>query len=290
MAKNPVTQIVEQFKREPSRTGSLIITFYGDAVLPRGGVIWLGTLITFLGLFGVAGNAVRTAMSRLAADGWLESDKVGRESFYRLASAGSARFEVAIEHVYRPHSIDWTGGLELILISNGADREASRAALFEAGFGSPLPGVWVAPAGTAIPSAASDAIRLEVSADNKMGRRLISEGWPLPEIANAYQEFVARFGPLQKWLLDNDQLTPADAIVARILLIHQYRRVLLRDPLLPAGLLPLDWPAAAARALCGDIYRILLPRSEQWLNEFGRSAAGKLRPPGKEVGGRFGES
>jgi phenylacetic acid degradation operon negative regulatory protein len=32
----------------------------------------------------------------------------------------------------------------------------------------------------------------------------------------------------------------------RTLLIHAYRRVLLRDPLLPAALLPLDWPGAAA--------------------------------------------
>ena len=42
----------------------------------------------------------------------------------------------------------------------------------------------------------------------------------------------------------------------RTLLIHAYRRVLLRDPLLPAALLPLDWPGAAAYALCRDFYRL----------------------------------
>ena len=42
----------------------------------------------------------------------------------------------------------------------------------------------------------------------------------------------------------------------RTLLIHAYRRALLRDPLLPAALLPLDWPGAAAHALCRDFYRL----------------------------------
>ena len=45
----------------------------------------------------------------------------------------------------------------------------------------------------------------------------------------------------------------------RTLLIHAYRRVLLRDPQLPAALLPLDWPGAAAYALCRDFYRAAEP-------------------------------
>jgi phenylacetic acid degradation operon negative regulatory protein len=76
-------------------------------------------------------------------------------------------------------------------------------------------------------------------------------------------------------------------MLARILLIHKYRRVLLRDPLLPPALLPADWPAAEARALCGRIYRALLPPSEQWLDEFGESVAGKMPPPSKELALRF---
>ena len=35
-------------------------------------------------------GVVRTAMSRLAADGWLERNKVGRNSFYRLVEEGAA--------------------------------------------------------------------------------------------------------------------------------------------------------------------------------------------------------
>jgi DNA-binding transcriptional regulator PaaX len=45
-----------------------------------------------------------------------------------------------------------------------------------------------------------------------------------------------------------DDHHPEQAFVVRTLLIHKCRRVLLRDPRLPAALLPLDWPGAAAYA------------------------------------------
>ena len=93
------------------------------------------------------------------------------------------------------------------------------------------------------------------------------------------------FAPLEAWATTNP--SPADAILARILLIHQYRRVLLRDPLLPPQLLPDNWPAAEARAICGRIYRALLPPSEQWLDQHGESVDGDLPPPGLTLRQRF---
>ena len=41
----PLARIIEQLKREPSRTGSIAITVFGDAIVPRGGSVWLGTLL-----------------------------------------------------------------------------------------------------------------------------------------------------------------------------------------------------------------------------------------------------
>jgi phenylacetic acid degradation operon negative regulatory protein len=287
MSPDPLSRIVSQFKREPSRTGSLIITFYGDAILPRGGSVWLGTLLKFLELLDTDGGVVRTAVSRLAADGWLEREKLGRKSFYRLAPGGRDRFEAAVEHVYNPHPSAWDGRLELLLIDNGADRDAARAALIEAGFGNPMPGVWVAPAGVAVPEAARNAIRLEVAADNAMGQRLIGLSWSLPQIADSYRDFLKTFAPLRDWVAGAGRVDPADAMLARILLIHHYRRVILRDPLLPAALLPDGWPAAEARAFCGEVYRALLPASERWLDEHGQSVGGALPGPGRELQRRF---
>lgn len=289
MSPHPLSRIVSRFKREPSRTGSLIITFYGDAILPRGGSVWLGTLLQFLDMLGTDGGVVRTAMSRLAADGWLDRDKVGRKSFYKLARSGQDRFETAVEHVYNPKPSGWAGRFELLLIGNGADREASRAALAEASFGSPMPGVWVAPSTVPLPSVVADAIRLEVSADDAMGRRLVDASWSLERTADSYREFLKTFAPLESWTRDGSEVSPADAMLARVLLIHHYRRVVLRDPLLPAPLLPAEWPALEARKLCARLYQALLPASESWLDEHGESVTGSLRPPGPELARRFSD-
>jgi len=283
----PLARIIDQLKREPSRTGSIVITVFGDAIVPRGGSVWLGTLLEFFEGLDIDGGVVRTAMSRLATDGWLERNKVGRNSFYRLAGKGRQTFAAATRHIYDPPPSDWTGRFELLLIGNGENRDASREALKNAGFGSPLPGVWVAPSGVPVPEEASGAIRLEVSAEDDSGRRLLSESWPLERTADAYLKFMKAFEPLRAWIGRGGVLADADAFTARILLIHHYRRVVLRDPLLPGALLPQDWPGRAARALCGEIYRGLLSPSEQWLDQHASCEAGPLPKPGAELRRRF---
>ena len=271
---HPLSRIIELLKREPSRTGSIVITVFGDAIVPRGGSVWLGTLLEFFRTIDIDSGVVRTAMSRLAADGWLERQRVGRNSFYRLVKKGRQTFDAATKHIYDPQVSDWTGRFELLLIGNGEDRDASREALKNAGFGSPLPGVWIAPSGVPIPDS---------------GRRLLSESWPLDRTADAYLKFMKIFEPLRGWIDRREPLADVDAFTARILLIHYYRRVVLRDPLLPAALLPRDWPGRAARQLCGEIYRGLLPASEQWLDRNGVNETGPLPAAGEELARRFGD-
>jgi phenylacetic acid degradation operon negative regulatory protein len=283
----PLARIVEQLKREPSRTGSIVVTVFGDAIVPRGGSVWLGTLLEFFKGLDIDSGVVRTAMSRLATDGWLERNKVGRNSFYRLNDKGRQTFDTATSHIYDPPPSDWTGRFELLLIGNGEDRDAARDALKNAGFGSPLPGVWVAPSGVPVPEEAASAIRLEVSAEDDSGRRLLSESWPLQRTADAYLKFIKTFEPLRGSIGRGEALSDADAFTARILLIHHYRRVVLRDPLLPPPLLPRDWPGRAARKLCGEIYRGLLPASEQWLDAHASNENGPLPKPGRALARRF---
>jgi phenylacetic acid degradation operon negative regulatory protein len=284
----PLARIIDQLKREPSRTGSIVITVFGDAIVPRGGSVWLGTLLEFFGAIDIDSGVVRTAMSRLAADGWLEREKVGRNSFYRLVKKGRQTFDAATKHIYDSQASGWTGRFELLLIGRAEDRDASRDALKNAGFGSPLPGVWVAPSGVPIPEEATSAIRLEVSAEDDSGRRLLSESWPLDRTADAYLKFMKTFEPLRGWVSRRARLSDMEAFTARILLIHYYRRVVLRDPLLPPALLPADWPGRAARELCGEIYRGLLPASERWLDRNGLNENGSLPPAATELARRFG--
>src|SRR5258708_13830218 len=89
---HPLARIIEQLKREPSRTGSIAITVFGDAIVPRGGSVWLGTLLAFFETIDIESGVVRTAMSRLPNHGWLERQKSGPNSFYSLMKQGRQTF------------------------------------------------------------------------------------------------------------------------------------------------------------------------------------------------------
>src|SRR5258708_1777548 len=179
---HPLARIVEQLKREPSRTGSIVITVFGDAIVPRGGSVWLGTLLEFFGTIDIDSGVVRTAMSRLPPRRLLQRSQGGPNTFLPVGE------------------------------KKGGNT-----------FGRRLRGVWVAPSGVPVPEEAARAIRLEVSAEDDSGRRLLSESWPLDRTADAYLKFMKTFEPLRGWIGRRERLTDVDAFTARILLIHYYR-------------------------------------------------------------------
>jgi phenylacetic acid degradation operon negative regulatory protein len=266
--------VVERLLGElrPPAAWSLIITVYGDAVVPRGGSLWLGTLLEVMAAFGIAGGGVRTAMSRLAADGWLERERIGRNSFYRLTEKGRTTFETATERIYFAPQHVWDRRLRIAVVENGE----ARAALEAIGFGAIAAGVLIAPSGDEpLPAGAVVLHAAEVGEDE--ARRLAARAWPLERIAEGYRRFIAVFGKLGSG--DLAKLGELEALALRILLIHEYRRIILRDPLLPDALLPAGWPGREARALCASLYRALVLPSEQWLDAHGVDENGPLPPP-----------
>ena len=81
---------------------------------------------------------------------------------------------------------------------------------------------------------------------------------------------------------------PAHCFTARLLVIHEYRRIILRDPELPDELLPADWAGAAARALCRNLYRLTVPASERHLMATLETAEGPLPEAAPYFYRRFG--
>jgi phenylacetic acid degradation operon negative regulatory protein len=269
--------VIERLLRQlrPPAAWSLIVTIYGDAIVPRGGSLWLGTLLEIIAAFGVAPGGVRTAMSRLAGDGWLERTRIGRNSYYRLTEKGRATFEAATERIYfaPPHA--WDGRLRLAIVENGDERGAQRASLEAIGFGPLAPGVFVAPSGDEpLPSGVTVLNAADVAVAD--ARRLADRAWPLDHIAEGYRRFAATFGHLPKPELA--ALDDRDSLALRTLLIHEYRRIILRDPLLPDTLLPDGWTGRQARTLCANLYRTLVPASERWLDRHGKNESGPLPP------------
>ena len=276
------------------RAGSFIITAFGDVVAPRGGTLSLASLIRFLASFGINDSQVRTAVSRLVADGWLAGSRRGRNSFYSLTEPGGRRFAAATRRIYDAGELEWEGRWQVVICPEpGPKREALRRELGWAGFGAMAPGLFLHPNP---PEGAAEAA---LEAVGLTGRVLVIDGsralaalpetlhlmaescWALDGLAAAYTAFTDRFAGLAAALAAGPARPPAPeaALQARVLLIHDYRRALLRDPLLPHDFLPADWPGHAARRRAQEIYRALAPAAEAGAELVLRGPDGALPPP-----------
>lgn len=288
--------------RTTLRAGSLIMTVFGDAVAPRGGSVWIGSLINVLEGFGVSERLVRTSMFRLAREGWLEARSVGRRSYYGLTATGARRFDQATHRIYGEPRQRWSGEWCLLLLAGvPADtRDALRRELGWLGFGAIGTSLMLHPspdrrdlddlidrlgvADTAVILAASAG---DASQDRRLGE-LAGKSWNLDEIDAAYAELLARFRPVYSAVQKARRLEPRAAFEVRTLLIHDYRRILLRDPLLPPELLPEDWHGLAAYQLCRNLYRAVYAAADDYLSEHMETADGPLPPPAPDFYERFG--
>ena len=284
----PITQLLEQFHaRKPARIWSLIVTLYGDAIAPRGGSLWIGSLIEIMALFNIDAGHVRTAVSRLSSDGWLSSTKRGRASYYRLSRSGEDEFLQATQRIYSSIPVR-RGALRVALIGPAvADAAALRRGLKAAAFAPVSPVIHV---GLGSPPSELRARGLFVLTPEETDKRDVAgAAWRLDEMAQAYRDFIAQFSPLAALLDKQDQaaLKDDEALVARTLLIHAFRRVVLRDPALPADLLPQDWSGEAARALAGRLYAAVVAPSERFLDAHGQNGEGPLPPPDARFHKRF---
>jgi phenylacetic acid degradation operon negative regulatory protein len=260
------------------RIASFIVTVWGDAVAPRGGSLWLGSLQAILDQFGCTPGQVRTAMSRLTEEGWLSRNRVGRNSFYRLGPRGQQAFGVAAARIYAGRPLDWDGRFRLVLLPDAAAQEG----LLAQGFG-PLPGgamLGLAGDPALLPKGAP--VLVGPARDAAEARHLAARAWPLDGLAEGYGRFLDHFAGLAE-----APIPSAEALPLRLLLVHEWRRLVLRDPLLPSQLLPQDWPGHPARALAAALYRRLAPAAEAWLDAEGRNESGPLPPPA--AGSRFAQ-
>jgi len=282
-----VEALLDKFhERAPIRAGSLIVTVFGDAVVPRGGALSLTSLHEIMRAFRISDTLVRTALSRLVSEGWFERWKVGRNSYYRLTSHGQEAFAQATRRIYADPPQDWQGSFDLLLLENAQDRSALKSELAAAGYGALGPDLLIA--ATAGAEKIGPFLRLAAApADLATARRLVERAWPLAEIESRYKRFIDTYSGTLGALERGAGFTNLEALLVRILLIHDYRRAVLRDPLLPAGLLPEPWAGAAARALCGTIYRTLLPAAERWIDTHAQNDSGPLPSADRDFRQRF---
>ncbi|MDX1405349.1 MAG: phenylacetic acid degradation operon negative regulatory protein PaaX [Woeseiaceae bacterium] len=296
-------KLLDEFRSRPTiRAGSLIITVFGDAIAPRGGTVWIGSLINALSAFGVSERLVRTSVFRLVRDDWLDVDQVGRRSYYRLTDEGARRFEQATRRIYGEPRQSWTGDWCLVLLTGleAEHRELLRKELGWQGFAAISSNLLAHPSHSSTELERTlKSLDLErdvvVMQGRTLGknqdaamRALVHKSWNLDEIDRHYESFIAQFRPVWRAVEKTSACKPQAAFEIRTLMIHEYRRTLLRDPLLPAEMLPPGWHGTAAYQLCRNLYRLVYRQADDYLTAGFETADGPLPPPAPEFFRRFG--
>ena len=241
--------------RIPPRAGGFIVSLYGDAIVPRGGAAWVGSVIGICALAGISETLVRTVLSRLVAAGTMQADRVGRRGFYRLTDRGRAQFDTAGQRIYGP-----TPRWRWAFVSLPDD--SAQADLERRGFARLRAGLFVGPGAAPVPPGALvfDASPVQGLADLP---RFAAEAWDLSLWAERHAGFVTVFAPLAPVAATLD---PPSALAARVMLIDAWRYLRLREPGLPAPALPPDWPGHAAQRLFLTLYADLSPGAESHLD------------------------
>lgn len=301
--KRATEHLVSEFRSRPTmRAGSLIVTVFGDAVLPRGGTVWIGSLISVLADFGINERLVRTSVFRLTRDNWLDVDQIGRRSYYSLSGTGAQKFEQATVRIYGDPRQTWTGDWCLVLLAglDAEQKETVRKELGWLGFGAistnvlahPTPDI---PEMEATLKRAGIDRQLVVMQGRTLGekqdeamRALVHKNWNLDEIDQRYAAFVEQFRPVFRAAQKSRRPDKHLAFQIRTLLIQEYRSILLRDPLLPAEMLPAGWNGTAAYQLCRNLYRLVYAPADTFMTSEFETADGLLPPPAPEFFDRFG--
>jgi phenylacetic acid degradation operon negative regulatory protein len=251
---------------------SALFDLYGDHLRSRGGRARVASLVALLAPLDISAPAVRTAVSRMVRQGWLQPTRIEGASAYALTARAELRLEEAAARIYRTRSVDgWDARWHLIVPNRPGDRagrERLRNGLAFLGYAPIGDGVWVA----ARPSPELDVL---LDAEGIHAERfaaaletddadLVRRAWDLDAVGRAYE----------RWLADARRLVDAlpprptdeDAFATRSQLVHEWRKFLFTDPGLPRVLLPVRWPGDAAAAFFDAEAARLLPASARFVD------------------------
>ncbi|HEY2489901.1 MAG TPA: PaaX family transcriptional regulator C-terminal domain-containing protein [Streptosporangiaceae bacterium] len=250
---------------------SALFDLYGDHLRSRGAEAPVAALVRLLASLGIAAPAVRTAISRMVRQGWLDPVRVPAGAGYALTPRAVRRLDEAAERIYRHGSATWDGGWHLVVVERvreRARRERVQASLRYLGYAQLDETTWLSPRASSELQALREAerIRVEPFAARYDGdpRGLLARAWDLDGLARAYLSWLAE----ARELVEPVGPDAPDEVVfaARSKLVHEWRKFLFRDPGLPAELLPERWPGTQATEFFQVESARLLPAASRFVD------------------------
>lgn len=244
---------------------SALFDLYGDHLRARGARAPVAALVRLLAPLGVHPPAVRTAVSRMVRQGWLEPVRIDGQPGYGLTARARRRLDDAAARIYRtdggpgegdepsPGPAEWDRHWHLGIlreVPNARRREQLASQLSFLGWAPLSDGAWVGLRNDAevdqilgLEGIAADRFLAPIGDDAvEFARRV----WKLDELGAAYDAWLNEAKALAESA--GDDVTDEQAFAVRSQLVHEWRKFLFVDPGLPAELLPDDWAGTRAAA------------------------------------------
>jgi len=261
----------------PSARG-LLFTLLGEFVLPGDGTAWTSAVLASFARLGIEEKTTRQALMRTAASGWLDPEKVGRRTRWRLTASAQKMLTEGADRIYSftGPGESWDGRWLLVYAripeSDRRARHVVQSRLTWAGFGSLGAGLWISPHPDREAEAIGVLTEARVAQDahvfvaSRSGladvRIMVADAWDLTAIEEQYGQFIEEFR----------DSAPADVLARQVELVHAWRRFPSIDPALPRELLPARWSGLQAARLFAD-------RHQRWSDDARREWK-RLNDPG----------
>ncbi len=251
---------------------SALFDLYGDHLRARGGRAPVASLVRLLAPLGVAAPAVRTAVSRMVRQGWLQPERLPSGPGYALTPRAVRRVDGSAARIYRTRETEWDRTWHLLVTASPperARRDRLRSGLVFLGYAPLADGTWIGPRASHEVDALleSEGVRAERFTARHDGDSagLVGRAWDLEGLSRAYarwhhdaEDLVSVAGP------DPDDV---DGFAARSRLVHEWRKFLFLDPGLPRELLPGDWAGEKAAAFFDAASDRLMPPASRYVDQ-----------------------
>lgn len=233
--------------RSAPRVWSLLVTMFGDLAVAPQARLSGATVNALTAAIGIKPEATRVALHRLRKEGWIESHRTGRQTRYGLTPLGRSQTEAAWPRVYGPPA---HGMAYLILEDPSApvdlpvDKEAA---------------VTLQIGARAFVTTSTDArehqLRLPLEPERAIPKWVSDKLCP-PDLQSASQDLERRFGMLLNEIAFED-LDLLQSTALRCVVVHEWRRLVLRSPALPDALLSEGWHGPDCRAAFRQLSKLL---------------------------------
>lgn len=259
------------------RHHQVIVSLFGLYARAYGGALPVATIVSLMQDVGVEPAGTRSSISRLKKRGVIQSVQVDKRNGYALADSVLTTFAEGDERIFHPRraSLDdrWLLATFTVPETKRNIRHQIRSALVRMGFGSVVPGLWIAPEHTKTETLAYfkrhgleeyfEFFLAEHIGGTEIAKNLGS-WWDLDSLDRLYLEFLDEYvSQLDHWRQkiagDLNPQVEAAAFADHLLLVTQWRRLPYSDPGLPAELLPEGWNALKAEALFLEFHALLEP-------------------------------